>query len=163
VTNFAFQDRQMELQQLWNQYDALSDVVSGQEKQVIEANRLKAEQEMQEIEDTKALVLNAVTSGVATPQEMAQLNNPQLTNAQKQALAQEIMARGAGEDRGMAMQRAQLEQANIQSQIQARGEQLSLDRRRMAIAEGQFNLAERKFELEKELEIQQNKQSYQSY
>lgn len=136
TANFATQDRKAELDRLITQYNAVQDIVSGQEAQVIAGKKAEAEAEKAELERTQKAVDGAIMSGVATPQEMQQLVSSQLDGAAKQALAQQIMARAAGEDRTMAVEDRALERANIRDQMNTRAAGLALDRQK-------FNLQQR--------------------
>lgn len=117
TANFATQDRKAELDTLITQYNAVQDIVSGQEAQVIAGKKAEAEAEKAELERTQKAVDGAIMSGVATPQEMQKLVSTQTDNATKQALAQQIMARGAGEDRSMAVEDRALDRTLTNAQI----------------------------------------------
>ena len=108
TANFAFQDRQFELQNLSTQFEALQGIVDSQEQQVIQ-------RELADLEDLRANVNAAINSGAATVEEMQQLTSLDLPDDQKKALAQQIASRGAASDRQLsqAAQRAQTYAANL--------------------------------------------------
>lgn len=119
TANFVTQDRKAELDTLITQYNAVQGLVSGQERQVIEAKKAEAEAEKAELERTQKSVDGAILSGVATPEEMQQLTSTRTDNATKQALAQQILARGAGEDRQFTIEDRALDKQYKQAQIQS--------------------------------------------
>lgn len=117
TAKFATEDRQAELQQLLAQFDAISGIVSGQEAQVLEQRKAETQAEMADLERTQKAVDAAIMSGAATPEEMQQLTSLNVTKEQKQALAQSIVSRGAGEDRSMQKEEFALKRQQVQSSL----------------------------------------------
>ena len=71
----------------------------------------------QSAQDSARLLANqAVASGVASPQEVRDVTNPNLTPEERSTLANSILARGSEEDRSLALQ---LRNAQIRSQNRA--------------------------------------------
>jgi len=97
TANFANQDRQAELDNLLNQYNALDGIVTGQEKQLVDQAKAKALAEKEELQRTQATTDSAILSGGATVEEMQQLTSTTATNQEKLALSQSILARTTGE------------------------------------------------------------------
>lgn len=131
TVNFAFQDEQLRLNQLGRQYDALQDRVSGQEAQLLEQRRVELAQEQDQLENLRDNVANAVTSGVATADEMTQLTNQAIPAEERVALAQQITARGAAQLQARERAESAARMANIYSQI--------ADRERIDEQGNQFN------------------------
>lgn len=104
TVNFAVQDREMELQNLTAQYDALNGIVDKQTQQLVDNKRIETQRELEEIDYTRKLSNEAIMSGLASVEEMQQLSNPNLDNTAKQSLAQSIMAKAASENRNMALE-----------------------------------------------------------
>ena len=101
TANFANQDRQAELDNLLNQYNALDGIVTGQEKQLVDQAKAKALAEKEELQRTQATTDSAILSGGATVEEMQQLTSTTATNQEKLALSQSILARTARSDRNL--------------------------------------------------------------
>jgi murein DD-endopeptidase MepM/ murein hydrolase activator NlpD len=112
TAQFATQDRQIELQNLMAQFDALNGIVQGQEAQLIENARIQAEREYQELQRLQNTIDAALTSGGVSIEEMQMLIDPSLTNDEKLGIAQGVIARTAGADRSFA-QNLQLEEAQL--------------------------------------------------
>lgn len=119
TANFASQDRQNKLTAYLEQARRAYDVADEAQKAFITQKAEQAKLELQEIQDTKKLTESAIVSGVATPQELVKLSSANVPNAEKQALANEILARGAGEDREMAISDRELDRQYKQAQINA--------------------------------------------
>lgn len=117
TAKFASDDRKAELNNLIAQFNALDGIVSDQEQQLLDQAKAEAEAEKAELERTQAAVDSAITSGAATVEEMQQLTSTTVSDAQKQALAQSIVARGAVEDRSLDRQTTGLQQTRLRQQI----------------------------------------------
>lgn len=124
TVNFAFQDRQLELQTIRDQLDAVSGIVSSQEQQMIDQRKRELDAAEDALVDVKNNVSAAIVSGVASPEEVSVLTDPQIQDEDKMAIAQAIQARAAQEQ-------LQLEQANIRSQISSRNADIELSRMRL--------------------------------
>lgn len=120
TAKFATEDRQMELDNLITQYNALDGIVQGQEKQLIDQAKAEAEAEKAELERTQTAVDAAITSGVATPEEMQQLTSTTVPDEDKQALAQTIVSRGETRTRNLDEDLKRQQLKNIKSQISER-------------------------------------------
>lgn len=106
TTRFATEDRQMELQNLLAQFDALQGIVQGQEAQLIEQKRIELQKELDDLNFTRDMTLSAISSGAATVEEMQRLNSLDTSNADKQALAQSILGRAADPSRQQVLSMA---------------------------------------------------------
>lgn len=138
AVNFAFQDRQLDIQSRRDQLNALENQVQGQEAQLLAQRNRELDAEEAELEDVKRNVSAAVASGVASQDEIAQLTNPDVPDDQKKALAQSIIGRGSSEDR-------ELEQAAERAGI-AQGWA------RIDLAEREFNYKQQQDALKQELD-----------
>lgn len=99
TTRFASEDRAAKLQSLMAQYDALNGIVVGQEAQLIETARIKAEKEYDQLKRTQATVDAAIQSGGATVDEMQKMADPNLSDTEKMSLAQGVISRTIADDR----------------------------------------------------------------
>ncbi len=115
TVQFAFEDRRLELQQLGAQYDALQDRVSGQEAQLLDQRRRELDEAQRQLEVVENNVAAAMTSGVATPDDITALTSPNTTDEEKIALAQEIQGRVAAQEAA----RAEAESAALVAQRNA--------------------------------------------
>lgn len=95
TSKFASEDRANKLQSLMAQFQSLDGIVQGQEKQLIEKAKAKADQELKQLERTQSYVDSAISSGDASVQEMQQLTDPKLTDQEKMAVAAQIINRSA--------------------------------------------------------------------
>jgi hypothetical protein len=113
TVNLAFQDRTLKAQNVLNQLNYYQGIVDDQTAQLIEQDKRQYEAEIAAIEELKTNISTAMVNG-ATQAEIGQLNDPNLDDASKLALAQSITARGANEMRGLDMeaQRASIAQTN---------------------------------------------------
>ena len=106
TTRFASEDRASKLQSLMAQFQSLDGIVQGQEKQLIDAQKIKVEQEYEQLKRVQATIDTAIQSGGATAEEMIELSNPSLSDDEKFALAQGIVSRSANQkltfDQGLA-------------------------------------------------------------
>ncbi len=113
TSNFAIEDRKVEMQNLIAQLDAVGSVVAGQEAQLIQ-------KDLMELEQTQTAINQAIQSGGASVEEMQQLTSLDVSDADKKALAQQITAKVTAADRGMDYQLKQLQLSNLRSQISER-------------------------------------------
>lgn len=113
AVNIAYQDRTLKNQNLLAQIQDLSGVVDDQTQQLLDKEQRKYEEDQAKIAEIKQAVNAAALSGAASAQEMQQLSDPLLSDEDRLALAQGIVARGAREDRA-------LDRANTQSLIDER-------------------------------------------
>jgi hypothetical protein len=113
TVNLAFQDRQLKAQNVLNQLNYYQGIVDDQTAQLIEQDKRSYEAELAAIEELKTNISTAMVNG-ATQAEIGQLNDPNLDDASKLALAQSITARGANEMRGLDIeaQRASIRASN---------------------------------------------------
>ena len=94
TSNFAIEDRKAELDNLYNQYNAIGTVVANQEAQLIDNERRR-------LDTLQESVNGAITSGGASVEEMQQLTSATLPDDQKLAIAQKIVARTTQQDRSL--------------------------------------------------------------
>jgi hypothetical protein len=94
TSNFAIEDRKAELDNLYNQYNAIGTVVANQEAQLIDNERRR-------LDDLQGAVNGAISSGGASVEEMQQLTSATLPDDQKLAIAQKIVARTTQQDRSL--------------------------------------------------------------
>lgn len=97
TAQFASEDRANKLSSLISQFQSLDGIVQGQEKQLIDNAKVKAEQEYEQLKRTQATIDTAIQSGGASVEEMQQLTRTDLTDEQKMGIAQTIINRTAGE------------------------------------------------------------------
>ena len=120
TTNFAVEDRQAELENLLSQYDALDGIVSGQEKQLLDAAKAEAEAEQASLERMQAAVDTAILSGEATVQEMQAFSDQSLSVDERTALAQQVIARQSTTDRELDLRERRTDIENQVSIIRDR-------------------------------------------
>lgn len=104
AVNIAYQDRQLNAQNILNQLNYYQSIVSEEEAQLLEQDKRAYEAELSRIEEVKDAVSTAIVTGGATQAEISQLTDPALDDASKLALAQQITARGANEMRNLEIQ-----------------------------------------------------------
>ena len=121
TVNYAFQERKLELGIFRSQLDAYSAIASDQDKQLIDRRNRQLDAAEAALQDVKDNVSAAIASGVASPEEIAVLTDPEIVDEDKLAISQEIQARGAEEQLA-------LEQANVRSQIASRNASIELSR-----------------------------------
>lgn len=95
TSRFASEDRAAKLQSLMAQFQSLDGIVQGQEKQLIDAQKVKVEQELKQLERAQTYIDSAISSGDASVEEMKQLTRTDLSDIQKQAIAANIINRSA--------------------------------------------------------------------
>jgi len=95
TTRFASEDRAAKLQSLMAQFQSLDGIVQGQEKQLIDSAKTKAEHEYEQLKRTQATIDTAIQAGGASVDEMKQLIDPSLSDQQKMGIAQQIISRSA--------------------------------------------------------------------
>lgn len=111
AVDIAFQDRSLKAQNLINQLNYYQGVADDQTAQLLEQDKRVYEAELATIKELKDNIATAMVNG-ASQAEIAQLNDPNLDDASKLALAQSITARNAT---GILNQESQLRQAQINS------------------------------------------------
>lgn len=94
-----YKDRTLTNSNLLNQINDLSGTVDNQTQQLLDKAKAEKEAEQAAIQEVKDAVNTAMESGAATPQEVAQLTDPTLTDEERLTLAQGISARSATEER----------------------------------------------------------------
>lgn len=102
AVNIAMQDRTFQANAKIMQINQLKDVVDEETRQLLEVEKRNYEAELAKIEEVKTNVANAMVNG-ATQSEMAMLNDPNMSDDDKIALAQSITARGANQMRNLEM------------------------------------------------------------
>lgn len=102
AVDIALQDRTFQANAKIQQINYLQGIVDEETSQLLEAEKRTYEEEQARIEELKTNIANAMVNG-ATQSEISQLNNPNLDDASKLALAQSITARGANEMRNLEM------------------------------------------------------------
>lgn len=102
TVNLAFQDRQLESENMINQINMLQKSVDEETRQLLEQDKREYEADLARIEELKTNISTAMVNG-ATQSEIAQLNDPRMDDASKLALAQSITARGANQMRNLEM------------------------------------------------------------
>lgn len=145
AVNTAFQDRQLKSQNLRDQITDLSGVVDQQTAQLLAQKQRELDKEDERLAELKSAVSGAMMAG-ASQQEMNALTGSELTDEQKLALAQQIQARVAGEERDLQRQQVEsslqtdaAQRANIASQIGDR-------EARLGLAQQQFQLDQQEAE-----------------
>lgn len=113
AVNTTFQDRQLQNQNIIAQINDLSGTVDDQTQQLLDQEKVAREADQARVQEVKDAVSDAMNSGAATSQEVAQLTDINATDEDRLALAQSITARGATADRSLdrAVQLAELEKA----------------------------------------------------
>lgn len=99
TANFATEDKQVELRNLYNQFEALDGRVSEDTQKLVDIEKQNIVAQSQDLERTQGLIDSAILTGLVDIEEMQYLTSSQISNADKQALAQEIIGRGAVADR----------------------------------------------------------------
>ena len=124
--NDALIDREFEAESVLTQIKQLQGRVDKEQQAQLDEEKRVREAELLAISESKEAVNTALQSG-ATPDEVAQLTNPKLTDADRLSLAQSISARGATEDRNLDVQAQEsklatdrAQRANIFDQINSR-------------------------------------------
>lgn len=103
AVDIALQDRTFQANAQLQAISDLKDVVDEETRQLLEAESRTYEAELAQIEELKTNIANAMVSG-ASQSEIAQLNNPNIDDETKLALAQSITARGANEIRNLEIE-----------------------------------------------------------
>lgn len=147
AVNLAFQERQLKAQNLRDQINDLSGVVDKQTQQLLDQKKRELDKEDERIKELKDAISAAIVSG-ATQQEMARLNDPNMSDEDKLALAQSIQARTALEDRSLDIQ-------DKQSAIAARNAGVAQGWARIDLDERQFNYEQQQDAFARELEALQ--------
>jgi len=106
AVEIAYQDRQLKNTNLLNQIKSLEGTVDGQTQQLLNAEARKYEEDQLKVEELKNNIQAALISG-ATASEVNQLTLSKLSDEQKMALSQEIIARGANQMRDLEVQQQQ--------------------------------------------------------
>lgn len=102
AVDIAMQDRTFQANAKILQINQLEKVVDEETRQLLEGEKRVYEAELAKIEEVKTNVANAMVNG-ASQAEIAQLNDPNLSDDDKIALAQSITARGANQMRNLEM------------------------------------------------------------
>lgn len=100
AVNILYQDRTLKATNLLNQISILQGQVDKQTAQLLEQDKRAYEAELSRIKELKDRISTAMVSG-ATQVEIGQLNDPTLSDEDKLALAQGIVARGATQMRNL--------------------------------------------------------------
>jgi len=103
----AYQDRTLKNSNLLNQINDLSGTVDNQTQQLLDQEKARIEADQAAVKEVKDSVALAMQSGAATPEEVAQLTDINATDADRLSLAQSITARGATQDRSLAVQQTE--------------------------------------------------------
>jgi len=125
TVDLAFKDRQLEAENLLNQINYYQGIVDDQTGQLLEEDKRQYEAELGRIEELKTNIANAMVNG-ASQAEIAQLNDPNVDDATKLSMAQQITARGMNQMRNLDIAQAQASIANSYSAISDRNERLKL-------------------------------------
>jgi hypothetical protein len=97
------QDRTFQANAKILQINQLEEVVDEETRQLLEVEKRSYEAELAKIEEVKTSVANAMVNG-ASQSEIAQLNDPNLSDDAKIALAQSITARGTNQMRNLEIE-----------------------------------------------------------
>ena len=100
TVDLAFKDRQLKAENLLNQLNYFQGISDDQTGQLLEQDKRQYEAELANIKELKDNIANAMVNG-ASQAEITRLNDANLDDASKLALAQSITARGAGEMRNL--------------------------------------------------------------
>ena len=98
AVNIALQDRQFQANARLQQINDLKDVVDEETRQLLVAEGREAQAELANIQELKTNISAAITAG-AEQSEIATMNDPNVPDAEKLALAQSVIGREAGIDR----------------------------------------------------------------
>lgn len=115
TTRFASEDRLSKLQSLQTQFNALDGIVQGQEKQLIDAQKVKVDAEIKQLERAQTYIDTAIQSGDASVEEMKQLTRTDLSDFDKQNIAALIINRSSAA-------KTAFERANGKFQLSTDGE-----------------------------------------
>jgi hypothetical protein len=135
TVDLAFQDRQLKATNLLNQITMLQGQVDDQTAQLLEQEKRGYEAELAQIKELKDNIASAMVSG-ANQSEIAQLNDPNLDDASKLVLAQQITARGSNQMRdldieskrsGIAANYASIDLAERKFQYQQQQDALAME------------------------------------
>lgn len=118
TASFASEDRAAQLQNWIAQYEAVQGIVSGQEQQLLDQQAEQKKAELAELERTQAMIDTAITSGGASFEELQKLTSADLSDKEKQAVAQRIISRVSGEERDIDL-------ATKRADLAYKGEQLN--------------------------------------
>lgn len=99
AVNIAMQDRTFQATAQLQAISDLKDVVGEETRQLLVEEERVYTQELADIERVKTAVDTAMASGAATADDIKVLTDPKLSDEEKLAAAQEIVARKAREDR----------------------------------------------------------------
>ena len=107
-------DRMVKLNISEKQLDRAYDVADDKEKQLIDQRKQEIADEKEAIQRVNDAVDSAIISGAATQQEIAQFGDANISDEDKLALAQSIVARQATQDRALETeeQRASIRASN---------------------------------------------------
>ena len=121
-----YQDRQLGRQNLIDQNNALSNILDPQRAEILQQDNRRYEEEIAATQRVQSAVDLAMQSG-ATADDVKRMTDPTLTDEDRLATAQGIVARGATQDRALDIQaqESQLatqaaQRANIFDQISSR-------------------------------------------
>ena len=114
AVNIAYQDRTLKNQNLTTQINDLSGVVDEQTQQLLDEKQREIDADNEKIKELKSNIAAAMVSG-ASQSEITQLNDPDMSDEAKLALAQGITARGATEERGLEIEGKRL--SNVQARL----------------------------------------------
>ena len=103
AVDIAFKDRQDKATNLINQITMVQKTVDEQTSQLLELDKRQFEAELSRIEELKSNIANAMVNG-ASQAEISQLNDANMPDDQRLALAQQITARGANQMRDLDIQ-----------------------------------------------------------
>ena len=105
TVDLAFKDRQLKAENLLNQLNYFQGISDQQTGQLLEQDKRQYEAELANIKELKDNIANAMVNG-ASQAEITQLNDANLDDASKLALAQSITARGANQMRNLDMEQS---------------------------------------------------------
>lgn len=122
-----YNDRQLQNQNMIQQLDYYSGIADKQTAQLLEQEKRKYEADQKQVQRVLDTVDAAMASGAATAEDMRILTNPKATDEERLAVAQGVVARGAGQMRDLDIQAQQASIANSYSAISDRNRRFDLD------------------------------------
>lgn len=114
-------DRTFKNNQMINQLNYFQGLADEQTSQLLEQEKRKYQEDQAAIERVQTAVDAAMSSGAATQQDITQLTDPRLTDEERLAVAQGVVARGNTEMRNLDMeaQRASIRASDALTQQRA--------------------------------------------
>lgn len=130
AVNIALQDRTFRANAALQQINDLKEVVSEEQRQLLEQEQRQYESELATIKELKDTVATAIVSD-ASQQEIATMNDPNTSDADKLALARQVIARNASEEIDLDRQAQRADIAQGWANLDLRQQEVDLSRQRL--------------------------------